>query len=61
MKTILTALRDEDKVVDETAGTIARALGGTTIATAISSAAEDDATPANTETPANPETPANSE
>ena len=35
MKTILAALRDEDKVVNETAGTIARALGGTTIATAL--------------------------
>lgn len=54
MKTILTALRDEDKVVDETAGTIARALGGTTIATALSAKASDDTEP---ETPENPETP----
>lgn len=36
MKTILTALRDEDKVENEEARTIARALGGTTIAGAIS-------------------------
>ena len=57
MKTILTALREEDKVVDETAGTIARALGGTTIAAAISPAAEGDATPADSETSANSETP----
>lgn len=44
MKTILTALRDEDKVVDETAGTIARALGGTTIATALLGDADSDDT-----------------
>lgn len=36
MKTILTALRDEDKVENEEARTIARALGGVTIAGAIS-------------------------
>lgn len=42
MKTILTALRDEDKVVDEDARTIARALGGTTIASAVSPAEESD-------------------
>ena len=42
MKSILKALRDEDRVVDETAGTIARALGGTTIAAAISPAADSD-------------------
>lgn len=36
LKTILTALREEDKVVDEEARTIARALGGQTIADAIS-------------------------
>lgn len=46
MKTILTALREEDKVVDETAGTIARALGGTTIAAALLGDADGgDATP----------------
>lgn len=42
MKTILTALRDEGKVTDEDARTIARALGGTTIATAISPETEED-------------------
>ena len=42
MKTILTALREEDKVVDETAGTIARALGGTTIAAALLGDADSD-------------------
>lgn len=36
MKTILTALRDEDKVENEEARTIARALGGVTIAGAVS-------------------------
>lgn len=36
LKTILTALREEGKVADEEARTIARALGGTTIADAIS-------------------------
>ena len=36
MKTILTALRDENKVENEDARTIARALGGTTIAGAVS-------------------------
>ena len=36
MKTILTALREEDKVTDESARTIARALGGSTIASAVS-------------------------
>lgn len=36
MKTILTALRDENKVEDEEARTIARALGGITIASAVS-------------------------
>ena len=46
MKTILTALREEDKVVDETAGTIARALGGTTIAAALLGDADSgDTTP----------------
>lgn len=42
MKTILTALRDEDKVVDEDKRTIARALGGSTIASAISPAEESE-------------------
>jgi hypothetical protein len=36
LKTILTALREEGKAVDEEARTIARALGGQTIADAIS-------------------------
>ena len=35
MKTILTALREEEQVTDESARTIARALGGTTIAAAL--------------------------
>lgn len=52
MKTILTALREEDKVVDETAGTIARALGGTTIATALLGGADSgDTTPTTPTTP----------
>lgn len=44
MKTILTALREQEKVVDEEASTIARALGGETVASAISPAepAESD-------------------
>lgn len=42
MKTILTALRDENKVADEEARTIARALGGTTIASAVSPKDEDE-------------------
>lgn len=41
MKTILTALREENKVTDESARTIARALGGTTIASAVSPVEED--------------------
>ena len=41
MKTILTALRDEDKVENEEARTIARALGGVTIAGAISPVEEE--------------------
>lgn len=46
MKTILTALREEDKVTDESARTIARALGGSTIATALLEDADSgDTTP----------------
>lgn len=47
MKTILTALRDEGKVTDESARTIARALGGTTIASAVSPAEEESGSDAN--------------
>ena len=46
MKTILTALREEGKATDEEARTIARALGGATIATALLGDADsDDTTP----------------
>ena len=42
MKTILTALREEGKATDEEARTIARALGGATIAAAILEDADSD-------------------
>ena len=42
MKTILTALRDEEKTTVETARTIARALGGATISSAISPVEESE-------------------
>jgi len=46
LKTILTALREEGKATDEEARTIARALGGATIATALLGDADsDDTTP----------------
>lgn len=52
MKTILTALREQEKVVDEEASTIARALGGETVASAISPA--EPAEPAEPAKPAEP-------
>lgn len=42
MTTILTALREADKVEDEEARTIARALGGQTIASAIAAEEESE-------------------
>lgn len=42
MKTILTALREKGKVTDESARTIARALGGSTIASAVSPEKEEE-------------------
>jgi hypothetical protein len=44
MKTILTALREKEQVTDETARTIARALGGDTIASAIAPEASEEST-----------------
>lgn len=54
MKTILTALREQEKVVDEEASTIARALGGETVASAISSSE-----PAESNLPSMPDSPPN--
>lgn len=42
MKTILTALREKEQVTDETARTIARALGEDTIASAIAPEASEE-------------------
>lgn len=44
MKTILTALREKNKVTDAKARTIGRALGGQTIGSAISSASAQSGT-----------------